>query len=137
MGALFRLLYWKRGLVCSMAAHASFNGVLTVVAIFLALSPGHSVSLSGLTFQAPSGWHQSTNQTATELGYIATLIGPSSAQMTVMALPTPTGGVTTAEVVQRVESGALNNQFPAAAGFDHSTPEVGHIPAGDIVSVHL
>jgi len=56
MGALLGLLYWKRGLVCSMAAHATFNGTLVVVAAMSVTGPPHTVTGAGVTLTAPSSW---------------------------------------------------------------------------------
>jgi hypothetical protein len=58
MGALFGLLYWNRGLVCSMSAHATFNGLLAVIA-FLSLSGApQTVNAAGVSFAAPKAWLQ-------------------------------------------------------------------------------
>jgi membrane protease YdiL (CAAX protease family) len=56
LGAGLGGLYIKRGLASSMAAHACFNGVLTVAAIFVVLGPGHTYDVEGLEITAPSGW---------------------------------------------------------------------------------
>jgi len=61
MGALFGLLYTKRGLVCSMAAHATFNGVLGVAALAIVLAPAKPVFGNGISLQAPGGWSQATS----------------------------------------------------------------------------
>jgi hypothetical protein len=56
LGAGLGGLYIKRGLASSMAAHACFNGVLTVAAIIVVLGPGHTYDVEGLKITAPSGW---------------------------------------------------------------------------------
>jgi membrane protease YdiL (CAAX protease family) len=61
LGAALGLLYLKRGLASSMAAHACFNGVLTVAAIFVVLGPGHTYDVDGLKVTAPSGWAAQTH----------------------------------------------------------------------------
>jgi len=63
-GALLGLLYWKRGLVCSMAAHATFNGMLLLVAVLSVSGPPHAVAVSGLTTMAPASWRVVTASTA-------------------------------------------------------------------------
>ena len=55
MGALLGLLYTQHGLTCSIAAHVGFNGVLTVAALSIVLSPGSPVSLDGLNAAAALG----------------------------------------------------------------------------------
>jgi hypothetical protein len=61
VGALLGLLYWKRGLVCSMAAHATFNGLLTVIAAMSLAGPAHAVSANGVTMSVPASWHASSS----------------------------------------------------------------------------
>jgi membrane protease YdiL (CAAX protease family) len=57
-GALLGLLYWKRGLICSMAAHATFNGLLVVVAAMSLSGPAHVVNGGGISLTAPARWQQ-------------------------------------------------------------------------------
>ena len=84
MGALFGLLYVKRGLVCSMAAHAGFNGVLTVAAIFIVLAPMKTFDGLGVSVQAPGGWSEA-HTTSFDLA----LDGPSGALFGVETVQTP------------------------------------------------
>jgi membrane protease YdiL (CAAX protease family) len=56
MGALFGVLYWKRGLVCSMSAHATFNGLLTVIAALAITGAPHTVTAAGVSVSAPAAW---------------------------------------------------------------------------------
>lgn len=76
-GTVFGALYLRRGLACSMAAHAAFNGVLTAAAVVYALGPGVTVSGAGVVLTAPPGWHDS--------GRGVRLTGPSGAQVVVEA----------------------------------------------------
>jgi membrane protease YdiL (CAAX protease family) len=84
MGALLGLLYVKRGLVCSMAAHAGFNGVLTVAAIVIVLAPMKTFHGFGVSAQAPGGWSQDRSTT---MGLA--LRGPSGALFGVSTIETP------------------------------------------------
>ncbi|HET7310373.1 MAG TPA: type II CAAX endopeptidase family protein [Mycobacteriales bacterium] len=84
MGALFGLLYVKRGLVCSMAAHAGFNGVLTIAAVFIVLAPMKTFSGLGVDVRAPGGWSQDHTSAAG-----LSLHGPSGAWLGVMTVETP------------------------------------------------
>src|SRR5438067_322205 len=81
MGALLGLLYWKRGLVCSMAAHATFNGTLVVAAAMSLSGPAHTVTGAGVTLTAPPSWR---TVSATPLGPVSgrdlELRDPSGAQ---------------------------------------------------------
>jgi membrane protease YdiL (CAAX protease family) len=86
MGAALGFLYSRRGLVCSMAAHFGFNGVLTVAAIVVVLSPGRTVVDGNLTLHAPRGWHkvhQNNGISAVELR------GPSGSTVGIVGLYTP------------------------------------------------
>jgi hypothetical protein len=93
LGALLGWLYVRRGLVCSMAAHLGFNGVLTVAAMSVVLSGGGSVTGDGLTVSLPQGWSQSSAVLPAQaaLGHPAMLLrGPSGATIAVLSFPTPT-----------------------------------------------
>jgi membrane protease YdiL (CAAX protease family) len=59
-GALLGLLYWKRGLVCSITAHAMFNGLLVVAAALSLSGPAHVVSSNGINLTVPFRWRQVT-----------------------------------------------------------------------------
>jgi membrane protease YdiL (CAAX protease family) len=93
LGALLGFLYARLGLVCSMATHFAFNGVLTVAALSLVLSPGPTINGDGVTLNLPSGW-KSAPQSALPgyLGAARDLIavqGPSGAALVVVSFPTP------------------------------------------------
>jgi membrane protease YdiL (CAAX protease family) len=77
-GALLGLLYWKRGLVCSMAAHATFNGTLVLVAALSMSGPAHVMAGGGVKLSAPAGWRQVTTPSA---GADLELRSPSGAQV--------------------------------------------------------
>jgi membrane protease YdiL (CAAX protease family) len=87
MGAALGFLYSRRGLVCSMAAHFGFNGVLTVAAIAVVLSPGSTVVDGNLTLQAPRGWHKVHSNDALST---VQLRGPSGSSVGIIGLYTPT-----------------------------------------------
>jgi membrane protease YdiL (CAAX protease family) len=117
MGAMFAVLYLKRGLVCSMATHACFNGVLTVAAVVLALSPGHTINISGFHFNAPSGWHVD-NRVIDEPNSVH-LLGPSGSDVFAAAEPTPG---------RQVDLDTLRSQF---AGRVNSVGGAYGVTAGD------
>lgn len=56
MGAAFSLLYLRRGLVGSVAAHAAFNGTLLLVAVASVHAPVREVSAAGFTVSVPATW---------------------------------------------------------------------------------
>ena len=93
MGALLGWLYSRRGLACSMAAHAGFNGVLTLAALSVVLTPGPSVTANGMSLQLPSGWKPTPSAAlpsvlATDDDLVG-VTGPSGAAMVIVGFPTP------------------------------------------------
>lgn len=82
LGAGLGGLYIKRGLASSMAAHACFNGVLTVAAIFVVLGPGHTYDVEGLKITAPSGWTDVGAHSGGVLDFLA-LEGPDGSGVSV------------------------------------------------------
>ena len=84
MGALLGFLYVKRGLVCSMSAHLGFNGVLTIAAIVIVLSPGKTFEGMGVSVDAPGGWSQTSTP-----GTALSLRGPSGAWLGIATVSTP------------------------------------------------
>lgn len=87
MGAVLGTLYLKRGLAASIAAHVSFNGVLTIAAIVVVLGPSHVVNVDGLSLTAPSGWSVESSVTADQIGAAAVLRGPDDAIVEVIEGP--------------------------------------------------
>jgi membrane protease YdiL (CAAX protease family) len=108
MGAALGFLYSRRGLVCSMAAHFGFNGVLTVAAIIVVLSPGSSVVEGNLTLHTPRGWHKVHTKEVTPF---VELRGPSASNVEILGLPTPTApSLDTLE--ERLAGGSLSTYDP-------------------------
>src|SRR5947209_1716256 len=60
MGAAFGLLYWRRGLIASVSAHAAFNGMLLVVSVAAIHAPAVDVSAAGFTVTLPATWSHVT-----------------------------------------------------------------------------
>lgn len=84
MGALLGFLYVKRGLACSIAAHAGFNGALAVAAVFIVLAPMKTFLGTGVSVQAPGGWSQDQRADMS-----LSLQGPSDAWFGASTVPTP------------------------------------------------
>jgi membrane protease YdiL (CAAX protease family) len=131
MGALLGWLYTRRGLACSIAAHVGFNGVLTLAALSLVLSPGSSVSVRGLDVHLPSGWRAAA---ASELpvdlaasGGVAGFRGPSGAELVIVSFDTP-AGLTVEEIYDRLSVGGFG-----APG--HGALHELRLPAGPAVEV--
>jgi membrane protease YdiL (CAAX protease family) len=134
MGAGFAAIYLKRGLATSMAAHAGFNGVLTIAAITIVLAPAHPVSLGALTFTAPGGWSTVASSTAPASGNLLDLRGPSSAEVAVVELPVATDS--TADVIaQRLQAGT--GQLAATLGGPVTNVRETTTPAGPAVEADI
>jgi hypothetical protein len=128
MGILLGVLYLKRGLVCSMAAHAAFNGVLTVAALAVVLAPARIVTAGDVSFSAPSGWGQLHSETD---GW--TLRGPSGAELFVAdealaVLPTPD------QLFDRIRTDMASVPM-SGLSFDTATVRKVTVPAGVAVEV--
>jgi membrane protease YdiL (CAAX protease family) len=126
-GTLLGTLYLRKGLSCSIAAHAAFNGTLLLAAVSYALAPGAVVSRDGLTLASPSGWHAKEGMPFTYLS------GPSGGEVVAVAIPGRYTDVTPAELVARVQTGVV----PELAAFQvkTDTARTVDLPAGQAVRV--
>ena len=131
LGALLGWLYTRRGLACSIAAHVGFNGVLTIAALSLVLSPGSAVSLDALSGQLPSGWRAAAPSelptSLTDLGSVAGFRGPSGAQLVLVSFATPVAPPID-DVYDRLSGGGFGS---AGKGSLHEL----QLPAGPAVEV--
>jgi hypothetical protein len=130
MGAMFAFLYWKRGLVCSMATHACFNGVLTVAAVVLALTPGQTIHAAGFQFSAARGWHVDTKMF--NQPNAVHLLGPSGSDVLVAAEPTASRTIDPDTLLR----GFSDGQFSALGEGYNLTTDAPHkelLPAGTAV----
>jgi hypothetical protein len=92
LGALLGWLYVRRGLVCSIATHVAFNGVLAAAAVVVVLGGGGTVTADGLTLRLPHGWHPTTSglPAVAAGGHPAIFVdGPSGATLEVISYDTP------------------------------------------------
>src|SRR5207245_10444424 len=124
IGALVGLLYWKRGLVCWMAAHAAFNGVLLVVAAVLAFGPTHGITGAGLTLRAPGSWHGHTGDAES-----LEVVGPSGAHLLVRRVPSGRQGVDADGIATQLNAGTSPTPDVVVDG---STARVEEPPVGRI-----
>lgn len=113
MGGLLGFLYVKRGLVCSMAAHFTFNGVLTVAALAVVLSPGKTFTFADMSIHAPSGWGQHHATIPAGLASAFALEGPSESAVVVMEIPESISrSVTVSSIETALNSGAMSTYLP-------------------------
>ncbi|MFL6239176.1 MAG: CPBP family intramembrane glutamic endopeptidase [Actinomycetes bacterium] len=135
MGAMFAILYFKRGLVCSMTTHACFNGTLTVVAIILALHPGKTFTYNGVSLTAPRGWHQTANAQGVP-AQVFGLDGPSDANIGMMVEPYPANSLPSLNdpaAVRRLQS--VIGGSPYANQLDVSRIRQVDLPAGHAIEI--
>jgi membrane protease YdiL (CAAX protease family) len=130
LGAALGGLYLKRGLACSIAAHAGFNGVLTIAAIMVVLGPSHVIQVGGLDMTAPSGWSVHTPQQPEFSNSETVLIGPSDAQLAVVSEPN-VSGATADSIAARLRSGVL--AVPAELQVDPASVREVMEPVGELV----
>jgi membrane protease YdiL (CAAX protease family) len=134
LGALLGWLYVRRGLICSMTAHAGFNGVLAVAAVTVVLGGGGSVTADGLTLSLPQGWHGMASGLPGVVagGHPAMMIsGPSGATLAVVSYSTPV-----APSIAHLADVIRDPRFAAAnPGLKPLTLREVALPAGRLVEV--
>lgn len=133
LGALLGWLYTRRGLVCSIATHVAFNGVLAGAAVVVVVGGGGTVTADGLTMRLPHGWHASTTglPAVAAGGHPAMVVdGPSGATIEVISYDTP------APDVGRLTDMIRDPRFAGAnAGLQPRTLRERTVPAGRLVEV--
>jgi len=134
LGALLGWLYVRRGLVCSIATHVAFNGVLSVAAVSVVLGGGGSVSGDGLTMTLPHGWHDASASLPRVVlgGHPALMVhGPSGATIAVISYETPV-----APDIGRLADLIRDPRFAASnPGLQPLTLREVSVPAGRLVEV--
>jgi hypothetical protein len=134
MGALLGWLYTRRGLVCSMAAHVGFNGVLTIAALSVVLSPGATVTVDGLSAQLPSGWRAvDSSKMPASLGFLGSaegFLGPSGSAVVVLSIPTPTAPPIDLAYDRLSSDGAMMSLAPG-----HTSLHELRLPSGPAVEI--
>jgi len=134
LGLLLGWLYVKRGLVCSMAAHFGFNGVLAVAAATIVLGGGGTVTAEGLSVTLPQGWSADVSDLPDVVvgGRPAMfLTGPSGSSIAVIAFDTPV-----APSADAFGSELRDPRFaPTFAGLKPQTLRIVTIPAGTLVEI--
>ena len=137
MGALLGFLYVKRGLVCSMAAHFTFNGVLTVAALAVVLSPGKTFTFADVSIHAPSGWGQHHATIPAGPATAFALDGPSESAVVVMEFPASSlPPVTVSSIEAALNRGALSTFLPSYGTSLANVREV-QLPLGTAVEADV
>ena len=128
MGMVFGFVYWRRGLIGSIAAHAAFNGVIMVVAIAAAHGPGIAHDVAGGKVDVPATYQTSTTVFGADL--VAT--GPLGAQVEFAHLDDP-GVPGAAQIAEGLVNGAV--PLPAEFSVQVSSVTMLDLPAGQAVQV--
>ncbi len=131
MGVILGLLYWKRGLVASMTAHATFNGVLAVTAVVLALTPSAVVRVGDLSFVKPQGWHQIRAMSGDE-----EFEGPSGAMFDIASAPGRPVSETAKNLLIGLKSDPTD-QLVNGFATNLATASIVSSPVGDVLRVPI
>lgn len=136
-GFLLGSLYWKRGLIASMAAHAFFNGTLVMAAVVFTAGPAHVVTGNGVSVQVPAAWQQAEVPPGA-VGADLVVQGPSGSGLFVGHGPSP-GAAEEAvdQLVQAFESGAVPVPGGASMELLPGTTRPIELPAGRAVRLSL
>ena len=132
MGCLLGVIYMKRGLAGSIAAHVGFNGVLSVAALAIVLAPATTVASGDLSINAPGGWRLHSAQS---FGGGLALEGPSESALLVRADPEP-ASPSTETMLSRIQAGLLSIDG-VNLDVDGSTARQVRLPAGPAVEVDV
>jgi len=81
-GVVLGVLYWRRGLWASIAAHATFNASLVMLAVVVAHGPSHVLVADGVSVRAPADW-KLADAAAMPPGAQLGIKGPSGSSMLV------------------------------------------------------
>lgn len=129
MGLVFGWLWLKRGLVSSMAAHAAFNGVLTLAAVVATGGVGHLTHVGQLAFSAPGGWHSVSSGRLS--GHLV-MSGPAGAVLDVTTFPS-----SSSTSVSSLLGGLRSRERVADARVVAGTEREATVPGGEAVNADL
>ena len=132
-GLVLGLLYWHRGLWASIAAHATFNGALVVLAVVVALGPPRAVSNGGVSLLARTDWQVSA-YAENKLGATLAMSGPSGSAFIVTRHSEPVGAIPNLDrLASLLNDGAV--PMPAGYSLKPSSAQVIEYPTGRGVQV--
>jgi membrane protease YdiL (CAAX protease family) len=132
MGVILGALFWKRGLLASMTAHAVFNGSLATVAVVIALTPAQFMSFDGISFTKPQGWHAESAPASEQP--LRVFAGPSGAAIAIAA-PSLMGYPNVPDAVRLAQDIRSGDFRVSGAGIDASAPQLVNEPYGEIVEL--
>ena len=130
MGIGFGLVYRRRGLVGSIAAHATFNGMLVLLAVAAMHGAPLDVEVAGATIAVPPTWQVEIDPLYQDLY----AMGPLGARVGFFHQDLPVAEVPSVdEIANSFLSGAL--PLPPGVVLDAVTVNILDLPAGKAVSL--
>jgi hypothetical protein len=87
MGIVLGRVYVRRGLIGSMATHATFNTIVMGITIASISGSGHDFRAGSLQVHAPASWHNPGAAQAALRGDQLFLTGPSGSSIEFVAIP--------------------------------------------------
>jgi membrane protease YdiL (CAAX protease family) len=133
-GVVLGLLYWRRGLWASIAAHALFNGSLVLLAVVVALGPTKVLSANGVSVTAHSDWHVvDALAVSGSVPVRFALRGPSGATFAVARLPVQFGSLD--DMAAKVNGRDV--QLPDGTEVKSGSARVTEYPMGHVVQVDV
>jgi len=130
MGVVFGLVYWRRGLVGAICAHAAFNGMLVVVAVAAIHGPVQRVRTPDFAVTVPAAW------TVTEkvMGDDLVADSPLGSRVELVHLDTP-GLPDVSFLARNLASGAA--PLPPGITVDYATVALVDFPSGRGVAMSV
>ncbi|MBV9411496.1 MAG: CPBP family intramembrane metalloprotease [Acidimicrobiia bacterium] len=133
-GVVLGILYWRRGLWASIAAHAAYNGSLVVMAVLVVLGPTHLLTSNGVSVTARSDWQVSGESGVANIVPMV-LNGPSGATFVVEEFQS----VSQFPSLDALAEGLNDNQVPLPEGttLHPGTAHVTAYPMGRAVQMEV
>ena len=113
MGLVLGRAYIRRGLVGSIATHATFNAIVLALTIASISGSGHTFHVGSLQGHAPASWHVAQSK-ETGTGSALVMTGPSGSHIAIAAFP---------------RTSASAGKTPAALAEEAMQSELADIPA--------
>jgi membrane protease YdiL (CAAX protease family) len=128
MGVVFGLVYWRRGLVGSVCAHAAFNGMLVIVALAAIHGPAQQIHTPAFTVTVPAAWTVAPHSPGDDL----MADSPLGSRVELSHLDAP--GIPDVAILARgLAGGAVT--LPPQITIDYATVAVVDFPAGQAVAM--
>jgi membrane protease YdiL (CAAX protease family) len=128
MGVAFALVYWRRGLIGSVSAHAGFNGALVLVAVAALHAPPRDVSAAGFTVSVPAAWATATGVSGDDL----VAVGPLGTKVELAHIDAP-GPVSPDALARDLARGSVT--LPARVSVDPASVTQVDLPGGRSVTM--